>query len=99
MDKVKGAAQFRIQQCPERPVGDRPDRLSLVRRQEKGTDQSLKSQPDSDLMRSFYQLSSVLTFVFVPDLLFVEHTKFLGYGVATISRMLKNIGLFCKRAL
>ena len=30
-------------------------------------------------MRSFYQLSSLLTFVFVPDLLFVEHTKFLGY--------------------
>ena len=23
----------------------------------------------------------------------------MGYGVATISRMLKNIGLFCKRAL
>jgi len=25
--------------------------------------------------------------------------EYSGYGVATISRMLKNIGLFCKRAL
>ena len=27
------------------------------------------------------------------------HLCYLCYGVATISRMLKNIGLFCKRAL
>jgi len=28
-----------------------------------------------------------------------EETDDMGYGVATISRLLKMIGLFCKRAL
>ena len=35
----------------------------------------------------------------IPTLLYSCFKSVMRYGVATISRLLKNIGLFCKRAL
>jgi len=37
--------------------------------------------------------------VFVSHLLILTRAPIHSYGVATISRLLKSIGLFCKRAL
>ena len=47
-----------------------------------------------------YGASNIDIFYYASNILFISRMLIWnGYGVATISRMLKNIGLFCKRDL
>jgi len=53
----------------------------------------------SHLQKAIGFTTNTIAFCFVSDILYKISLTKSHYGVATISRMLKNIGLFCKRAL
>jgi len=50
--------------------------------------------------REMYTHIYIYIHTYLAFLLFIpKNTRVVSFGVATISRLLKNIGLFCKRSL